>query len=137
MAIEKTLLPADLKPGPGGSEAPHPLSYPWNVGSACLSCSQTLLLEMWCGVENTCMVHVTESNYKLLRFGGRGRYPLVLRPPKTSLLCKFLLHIKTATCQPGVTSFSLSLVSPCPLNTEANFRFHLGSSKESCKPTTF
>ena len=52
-----------------------------------------------------------------------------LLPPKTNLVCKFPLFIKSVTYQPEVASFFL--------HKGVGFRLHQGSSREGKKTTSY
>lgn len=95
------------------SEAPHFLPHPWNVDSTCLLAprdrSKDIALRH--GIRDWTQLRPL---YKLLRLVGRCQDLLVLLMPKASVICKFYLFIKSATCQPGVAChFLWSLSALC------------------------
>ena len=115
--IKRTWPPADPRAGPGQLEAPHP--HPWNVHSAHFpECElfQGHSFERAHPTGAIWMGYMTEPcwglciNFKILE--GRCGDLLLLRPPKTSLACKFpcLLNLPPTNLE----CLPLSLVSPCP-----------------------
>lgn len=130
--------PVDLWTGLRHLEAPLPC--PWNVSSACLSCSQRQLqglgLEkiMWCGEHLHGMRDWTQLKplYQLLRFGRWVPRSTLLLPPKISLVWKFSLLIKHVTYQSGV---ACPLHQSLPMEYGGGFQITPGTSTGSCKPT--
>ena len=120
--IKKTWLQARPASWPRHLEPVHPLSYPWNVPSACLLSQAQAAQGRRLETEPRGTLSI--SFYHSV---GQGRGATGPAAPKTSLLSKLPCLLKgQLPVQSGLPAFCLSL----PSVPGASFRVHPGSSKE-------
>ena len=127
------------------TEGSSPLPCPWNVGSGHLSRSQRPLqghsLEMAMGCEHLSGQHghtqlgpLSKQTSKVWQVAAQIHCLAAARPGQASSVRGFplLTELPPTELEWPASSFT----SPCPSSTRVSFRFHPGSSLESCEPNS-